>query len=544
MTTTVTVPKARPARPPPSIVLNLPTATVRVGVAVAAAAAIAAYLWVALHRVGYPFELDWMEGGSVELAARVAAGHSLYAAPSLAFVGWTYTPLYYWVAAALAKVTGVGFLSLRLVSLTASLVSMATLAWIVTRESGERIAGLAAAGLFAATFRISGAWFDTGRVDSLFLALTLLAVAWGQRARGVRGGIGLGVLAFLAFFTKQTALLALAPALAYLAMARARVGIPALLTLLTLLLASTAVLDGASDGWYEFYVFSELAHQPWAHQVWVGFWREDILGRQWPLMILLVAGGVSLARYPAVSAGLRSAPRARVRAALRSAPTYYAAAAVGLIGSAWVSRLHTGGYANVLMPAYAAIALLAGLTYAGLLAGRCGRVVPALLGATLLLQLGLLVYSLGAQIPTAADHAAGTQLIARLRTLPGPVIVLRHPWYATVAGKGNFAQEEAIGDVLRAAATRGARALRASLHGALAADDVRAVVLDGSFDTHFFGAELRRDFRLAPEPITPSSLYPLTDVRTAPRLLYLRIRPARTQSGSAANPAGVASIGG
>ena len=36
-----------------------------------------------------------MEGGSVELAARVTSGHSLYAAPSLAFVGWTYTPLYY-----------------------------------------------------------------------------------------------------------------------------------------------------------------------------------------------------------------------------------------------------------------------------------------------------------------------------------------------------------------------------------------------------------------------------------------------------------------
>ncbi len=85
---------------------------------------------------------------------------------------------------------------------------MATLAWIVTRETGDRIAGLVAAGLFAATYRISGAWFDTGRVDSLFLALTLLAFAWGRTARGVRGGIALGMLAFLAFFTKQTALLA------------------------------------------------------------------------------------------------------------------------------------------------------------------------------------------------------------------------------------------------------------------------------------------------------------------------------------------------
>jgi hypothetical protein len=115
--------------------------------------------------------------------------------------------------------------------------------------------------------------------------------------------------------------------------------------------------------------------------------------------------------------------------------------------------------------------------------------------------------------------------MARLRALPGPVIVLRHPWYATLAGKGSFAQEEAIGDVLRSAATRGARVLRASLRGALNAENVQAVVLDGTFDARFLGPELARDFRLAPEPITPARLYPLTDVRTAPTLLYLRVRP-------------------
>jgi 4-amino-4-deoxy-L-arabinose transferase-like glycosyltransferase len=161
-----------------------------------------AYLWVAAHRVGYGFELDWMEGGSVELAARVLAGHSLYVSPTLHYVGWTYTPLYYWISAGTAELTGVGFLPLRLVSLVASLASMGILGWIVVKETGERVAGVAAAGLFAATFAISGAWLDTGRVDSLFLALTLAAAAWGRRASGVRGGIVLGLIAFAAFFTK------------------------------------------------------------------------------------------------------------------------------------------------------------------------------------------------------------------------------------------------------------------------------------------------------------------------------------------------------
>ena len=41
----------------------------------------------------------------------------LYTPPTLAYVSYTYTPFYAWVSAAVAEVTGVGFLPLRLVSL-------------------------------------------------------------------------------------------------------------------------------------------------------------------------------------------------------------------------------------------------------------------------------------------------------------------------------------------------------------------------------------------------------------------------------------------
>ncbi|HWC85128.1 MAG TPA: glycosyltransferase family 39 protein [Solirubrobacteraceae bacterium] len=489
-------------------------ATLSTGViALIAAAPIAVYLWVALHRVGYAYELDWMEGGSVELAGRVLAGHSLYPAPSIAFVGWTYPPLYYWVSAAVAKVIGLGFLPLRLVSLAASLATMATLAWIVTRETGDRIAGLVAAGLFAATFRISGAWFDTGRVDSLFLALTLMAIATGRHARGVRGGIGLGTLAFLAFLTKQTALIALAPALAVLLVTRRKAGIPAVVTVIALIGASTAVLEATTGGWYGYYIYSELIHQQVAQTLWMGFWRDDIWHQQWPLVILVLVGAA------AVAWRTRKRPRDRANPAV-----YYALAAAGLIGSAWVSRLHTGGYANVLMPAYAAIALLTGLFFAALGTRQIAR---ALLGAAIALQLALLAYPIARQIPTGADRRAGAQLIARLRALPGPVIVLRHPWYATEAGKGTFAQEEAIGDVLRSTSHRGARPLAKSLSTALDRYRVRAVVLDGGFDAKYLEPELSREFRLQRAPITPTRLYPLTDVRTSPTLLYLRAKHHR-----------------
>ncbi|MGH2870654.1 MAG: glycosyltransferase family 39 protein, partial [Solirubrobacteraceae bacterium] len=385
---------------------------IRLVIALAAAAPIGVYLWIALHRLGYPYELDWMEGGSVELAARVAAGHSLYAPPSLHFVGWTYTPLYYWLTAGLAKFTGVGFFTLRLVSVVASLVSMVVLARMVTRDGAARTAGLVAAGLFAATFAISGAWFDTGRVDSLFVALTLVTLAWARRARSRRDGLVLGALAFLAFFTKQTALVAVVPVLALLLVTRRRVALPALATLAVLGLGSTLALDATSNGWYRFYVFGELAGQPWAPHVWVQFWTRDILGPQWPLAVLVGAGALT---------GLTVTTKRRPRpAVLSSSAAYHVVAAAGLIAAALISRVHTGGYANVLMPAYAATALLAGLTCAELHRTR-RRIIDALVAGVLLLQFALLAYPIGAQIPTAADRAAGAELLHRLRGLRGPV---------------------------------------------------------------------------------------------------------------------------
>jgi hypothetical protein len=135
----------------------------------------------------------------------------------------------------------------------------------------------------------------------------------------------------------------------------------------------------------------------------------------------------------------------------------------------------------------------------------------------------LLAYPLSAQVPTAADRTAGAQLLTALRALPGEVLVLRHPWYATELGKGSFAQGEGITDVLRSDARRGRRALEASLAHALDDDRIRAVVLDGTFDATALEPALSREFRLAAAPITPARLYPLTDVRSAPTLLYLRV---------------------
>lgn len=514
-----------------ALALRVPLARLStVTLVLAGALPVLVYVWIALHRVGYPYELDWMEGGSVELVGRVLAGHSLFVAPSLRFVGWTYPPLYSWASAAVAELTGLGFLPLRLVSFASSLVSLGVLAWLVVRASGDRVAGLLAAGMFAAAYRLSGAWFDVGRVDSFFLALTLVALALAVSVRGARGGVLLGAVAFLAFFAKQSALVALLPPIGLLALTRPRAGVPALLTLLVLVLVSTLVLDALTDDWYRFYVVSELAGQAWVASAWLGFWRHDLLGHEWPLAVLVIAAllAAALSARGGGRGGARVAPRSSLgvrgagRSALRSPLAVLLTGVAGLLLAAWVSRLHTGGYANVLLPAYAATGLLAGLACARLRRG--GTALAALAAGLVALQIVLIAYPVGAQLPTTADRLAGAELLARLRTLPGPVLVLRHPWYATLAGKGSFAQGEAITDVLRSHAPRGARILRASLPHALDADGIQTVVLDGTFDTGLLQPELGREFRREPAPVTPRRLYPLTDTRTAPVLVYVRRR--------------------
>ena len=80
-------------------------------------------------------------------------------------------PLYYYVGALSCRVFGTGLFALRLVSFVSSLGCFGVLYAIVQRDTGSRLLGIFGLSLFAATFELSGAWFDIARVDSLALLL-------------------------------------------------------------------------------------------------------------------------------------------------------------------------------------------------------------------------------------------------------------------------------------------------------------------------------------------------------------------------------------
>ncbi len=484
------------------------------------------YLWVAAHRLAYPYELDWIENGGVNLAGRVLSGQSLYTAPTLAYVSYTYTPLYPVISAVVAEITGLGFLPLRLVSFGSSLLIIGLLWRWVSVATRDRVAAVVAAGLFAATYGLTGWWFDVGRLDSLFVALTIAALWLARGARGIGGGVAAGLIAFLAFFTKQIGLVAVLPALVYLVVVRPRAGVAALLTLIVTVAGSTVILDAITDGWYRYYVVNELAGQAWVQSMWLGFWRGDLFGHLELLTLLLLAAVFSSAAGSwrrgefVLWAGGR--PRRPETIGLRYG--YELSSVCGLLLAAWFSRLHSAGYLNVLMPAYAGCALLGGLAFASL--RRLGSLATLAAAAVVLIQIGLLVAVPSKALPTRTESTAGAELIAKLRSLPGPILVLGHPWYGTELGKGAFAQADAIKEVLRSDAAPGHRYLEHALQGSLNRYHVQAVVLDGA-PPSWLTAQLARDFVLEPGPITSHPLSPPSEPGSAPTSLYLRVGAGR-----------------
>ena len=365
-----------------------------------AAAYLIAYVAIALNRITYPFDLEWMEGATVDHVNRILVGQRIYVRPSLDFVPFLYPPLYYYISAAVSRVTGIGWFPLRFVSLISSGVCFWLIYRLVKRETGSWYAGLVAVGTFAATYRLGGAWLDIARVDSLFLALLLAALYVARFAESRRSWALAGALLALSALTKQTALMIAVPLLLYAAAVDWRGAIALALGFGGLFAAATAGLYARHGGWYIYYVFGLPVRIQEVGGIRANFWRKDILA------------GMPVAA--AVTFGYLASRRA-----LRSRPTlFYAALTVALLGSSWASRLHVGAYDNVLIPAYAALAILFALGLHDLsqhasLAGTGS--MRTFIAAMCLVQLAALAYNPRAQMPTKHDLELERRLVRSVR---------------------------------------------------------------------------------------------------------------------------------
>jgi len=429
----------------------------RLAAALVGLVAIGAYLLVALRRLEYPFALEQLEGNSLVEVHRILAGQPLYPAPSAGYVPDGYPPLYFYVSAAVARVAGASYLALRLVSLTSSLACFALLARLVQRETGSIAAGTGAAGVFAATYFAAGDWLDIGRVDSLFLALSLgglYAVRW---MRAAPGAVVAGLLLAAAALTKQTGLAELVVVPGVLLIGpRRRLARVAALTAVAVLGLSTLVLRLTSGGWYTYYVFKQMSGQSLTPGNFGWFWTA-------------LATAMGLAACAALI-GARRVPRELV------------AGCAALAVEGYATLVHSGGAINDVLPAYLAVALLAGLAL-GSATGQSstGKLLATVTGVLILAQSVFLLASShpSRALPASAGRAVGMRLIAGMRALGGDVAVSSDAGLSLQAGMAPPAAPGAVYDVLRATDRAGITAYMNSAAAAVKARQFSAIISSG-----------------------------------------------------------------
>ncbi|RPH96693.1 hypothetical protein EHM69_00660 [candidate division KSB1 bacterium] len=489
------------------------------------AAYILLYVVLAVLRIGYPFELEWQEGSMVDHVQRVMNGQPLYVAPSVDWVPAIYPPLYYWIGAAASFITGIGFLPLRIISLLASLGCMAILFSFVKRESGKIWSGLLAAGLFAAIYRLGGAWFDLARVDSLFLFF-LLAGMYVMRFHATRAGYILtALLAALAVMTKQTALVPALLLFAYGIWKRKEHGLWLSGSLAVLIGFPYIVLNAATDGWFLFYVFEMPAGHSLIGQAFAEFWLHDLF-RPLPIAVL----GAVLFVFTIWN---KSKDR-----------WFYLLWTVGLILAAWLPRVKDGNYANDLMPAYALLALLFGLA-ASVFEGRSQEIQNAIsaheparahiaiwsgliLYGAVLLQFASLYYRPQEQLPTDADRAAGESLLTKIRQFDGEVWIGHHGYLGSLAGKRMYASALPIYDILRADSESAKSLLLNSIEQALKGKRFAAVFTDN--DRFVMLNDFREYERKFAVFTDPAVFWPVSGAPTRPMRIYTPVAQAKYDS--------------
>jgi len=501
---------------------RLPALSARLAALLAGLLALAyllVFILLAWLRARYPFELEWVEGGLLDEMIWILQGRRVYGEPGLSLLPFTYNPVYFYLSAGLMKLLGVGFFAPRLISILAVFGTFLLIYRLVSADAGHPMPGLAAVGLYAASFRFSGAWMDLAKTDSLFIFVLLLAFWVSRRSSRLAGFVTSGLLFALAYYTKQLTLyvVLIFGALSMLE-SRGRRWVQWLAAGSAGLLVFW-LLDTSNQGWYSFFSLDILAYHARVPDIWY-FWRK-VLGAYWPALAL-AAGYLlaALARLPQV--------------ALRPAHIWHnLSLAAALILAAWSIFFKVWVYDNAFMPACLGLALLAGWGIGQIMkrvaanpSGGQNAWVTSGGWLLVILQFGWLYYPPLAQLPSSADRAAAGRFVTRLENLPGEVFIFQHGFFGPLAGKSPYWHSVPVGDVLggkqpaQGSDTLIKRQFVASIfYQAIAEQHYDWVVLDSPADYWLpYYVQVQE---------LPDEFYPVTGARTRPSLLLARNPLAR-----------------
>jgi Dolichyl-phosphate-mannose-protein mannosyltransferase len=420
------------------------------------------FLFSAALRLVYPYEVEWNEGAVLDHAARVITGKPIYAAPSLDFAAFVYTPFYYYATALIMKIGGIGLWSGRLISIFSTLLTAAIVGRIVQSETSSSLLTFTSVALYLAFYHITGFFYDIVRMDAL--ALLLVAASIYAAMYFQRGYLIATVLAALAYFTKQQ-MLFMVPAIAIGLMFRnKKQAFWCSMISVGLILCGTLILNWTTNGWYRFYTLTipgMKAAEDFSWLTTIEFfpkWVFSALGLF--TLIILVA----------------SAMRGK-KNFQGHWPILWAGSLMALISSA-ISIGNSGGYQNVFMPLTLMISIVFPLSIYAI--AKALPEWPALAPGIILLGFFSLAYNpLGEKMlfASARQHRAGDEFVAMLKTIPGDVWIPFHGYVGTLAGKPTHVHFMAMNDALVPHDTTSKR-FQHEIDSSLAAHRFSAIILD------------------------------------------------------------------
>ncbi len=405
-------------QPPPSKITNI---FFMISV-ILSVIALSVYFYISLSRINYPYELEWMEGASVDTVARILRGDLLYTAPTIDYIAPIYGPAYFYTGALFSAIFGTNLFALRMISFLSILGIFGLIYLWARREQVHKPFAFLGVGLFAASYGALGHWFDLARVDSIYLLFVLLGSYFIRFHTQTRDLLLSAVFFAFATFIKINAVMIFGFLFAYALLTYGKKTWIWVLSLALIGAVTTGIFSLFFGEWFLYWVMARSQDAITSALDWSIFWIED-LPRLWLLLILSI-----FALYQFM--------RTRKIKLFR----FYIYWTLGIFISAWLSRMHFGGYVNVNMPAYAVLCIVGmmGLQHlvqkASSSSSQWQRYIPIGLGLVVALQFISLSYDVAEQIPTEADRLAGDHFIQQLSEVEGTVMFFAHGYYPQLAG--------------------------------------------------------------------------------------------------------------
>lgn len=287
---------------------------------------------VMLIRLRYPYQLEWMEGGEIEHIQRLLDGKKIYCEPSMDFIPYIYTPFFYYIGVVASLIVEPNFVSMRLISILSFLLSLFVVYKIIFDYTQDKFWSFLGVGLYSLSFSTTGFWFDIARVDTtanLFLIISFYFLLKENRLAIVISAL----FSFLAFYTKQSYLLISMMLILALLVHFPKKALLFSSIYFSLVIATTIIETINSQGWYLFWNFYFPSTHHWIWSRAITFWTIDIL----PFYSIALA--LILAFFLII-----------VKQNIDSRHFILLFLFLGSLLTSYSSRLHYGGYLNVLIP--------------------------------------------------------------------------------------------------------------------------------------------------------------------------------------------------